>query len=910
MYIYINYLRPDRVKGRYLAKNVRVDSENANLIHFDWTIGNEISIAEGSIAFLICALQTDSEGNEELHWNSEINTQMYVSDGLECTDVITNEYPDIINDLLYRMDNVIAANTAILDTTLTQKGLAADAKATGDAIAKFNDQMDEEVSERQAMFDSIREDLEEMDKRFTKVTLYDNPDGILGSFTLSDNKDNYNELEVEYGFVDNDSNQVYKRERISVIPGKQQAMQLDTLYWYTTDITRLNHMILNFNGTNVNVGHRRGFTVDAITDATDEVSDINSAQIYIYKVYGINLIGEGTGVDIDTLVGLQHTLDDQQAILDEQQTTINKHEETLNSLSTEVNTNLENQNGILEGLLTDLDDIEAEGNNVNLQETAKAPLTIIPSGYAEYENEIREGYNLFNTHDFETKTVSGVTISQNEDGSFNATGTCTGNYVVFKNQINITDILEDGETYTIWSNQGSSLLYAQIQAVKADGSGTDYYTTMTSESYKSLTINKTTYSKYTINIQSGSTSNGAVYDLKNIFFMLYKGTYDSTKQYEKYGQTPSPLIPNKPQTLTGNQQIYVLNKNFYDASKLESLTNLGMTFTPTETGFTYQGTPERAYVQSTRFYNYIPKGSYVISNKSSIDMFIWFYDESDTVIRSVATIKTNKPASVTLDKDCKKLQIGIENLTVGNTYSGEISDIQIELGSITTEPIINENQLYNLYLGDLEFIKIANYDDYIRKVNNKWCKRKHIDKVQLTAAGTSATGAVNDDIARFFYVDNYRKLSDNGSDIFVLSDSFIPMSIDDYWIDTKGYIEGIAGNDDNTAIFFRIKKETIGGDTVDLCNTYLAENPTYVYYVLATPIDEEITDPILIEQLDALEKATSYKYVTNIIGAYFKVVAKKSNDIRVDDIEVKMDNLETQMGDVSALLDLLNGEVI
>ena len=134
MYIYINYIRGDKVRSRYLAKNVRVSSSDSNVINFEWTIGNEITLAKGTISFSICAVKTDSEGNEELHWNSEINNQMSVSEGLECTDIEVQSHPDVITSLLTKMDNVLSANTPILDTTLSTSGLAADAKVTGDAI--------------------------------------------------------------------------------------------------------------------------------------------------------------------------------------------------------------------------------------------------------------------------------------------------------------------------------------------------------------------------------------------------------------------------------------------------------------------------------------------------------------------------------------------------------------------------------------------------------------------------------------------------------------------------------------------------------------------------------------------------------------------------------------------------------
>ena len=125
MDIYINYIRSDAVKGRSLAENVIVDETDSNIIHFEWTITSDITVAKGSLKFLVCAIQTNTDGVEEIHWNSELNEQMFVSDGLEGVNSIPEQYPDIITDLLTRMDN-------ILDTSLTESGLAAHAAVVGE----------------------------------------------------------------------------------------------------------------------------------------------------------------------------------------------------------------------------------------------------------------------------------------------------------------------------------------------------------------------------------------------------------------------------------------------------------------------------------------------------------------------------------------------------------------------------------------------------------------------------------------------------------------------------------------------------------------------------------------------------------------------------------------------------------
>lgn len=96
LHIYVNYMRRDRVVGCYLARNVTVDTTDSAIMHFDWTISRNVSQVAGEIKFLICIKKGDSEGNEVNHWNSELNNQMYVSEGLEVGDEFFDDYPDII----------------------------------------------------------------------------------------------------------------------------------------------------------------------------------------------------------------------------------------------------------------------------------------------------------------------------------------------------------------------------------------------------------------------------------------------------------------------------------------------------------------------------------------------------------------------------------------------------------------------------------------------------------------------------------------------------------------------------------------------------------------------------------------------------------------------------------------------
>lgn len=106
MAIYINYMRQDNVRGSYAATNVTIDETDDKIMHFDWTISGNVTEVKGNISFLICIKKTDDEGLETNHWNSELNQEMGVSQGLECEESIFEQYPDLITQLLLKMDDL------------------------------------------------------------------------------------------------------------------------------------------------------------------------------------------------------------------------------------------------------------------------------------------------------------------------------------------------------------------------------------------------------------------------------------------------------------------------------------------------------------------------------------------------------------------------------------------------------------------------------------------------------------------------------------------------------------------------------------------------------------------------------------------------------------------------------------
>lgn len=126
MKVYINYKLPNRTLGSYVANNVAVDENNTNLMHFTWTISRNVTESEGNISFLVCIKKVDDDGNEENHWNSELNNTIYVSKGLETTETIVELHPDVITNLLVRIGNMETIVTPEVKSWLGDKLLATD----------------------------------------------------------------------------------------------------------------------------------------------------------------------------------------------------------------------------------------------------------------------------------------------------------------------------------------------------------------------------------------------------------------------------------------------------------------------------------------------------------------------------------------------------------------------------------------------------------------------------------------------------------------------------------------------------------------------------------------------------------------------------------------------------------------
>ena len=143
MTIYINYLRSDEETGLFRGENVTVDPDDPSIMHFDWTITRNVTEVFGPIVFLVCIKIADAEGNEKIHWNSELCKSCTVSEGLEIDGEELKEiYPDIIEQWYQEVVGVIN------DFNSTRDEMFNDFNNTRDEMFNdFNSTRDEKFNE-------------------------------------------------------------------------------------------------------------------------------------------------------------------------------------------------------------------------------------------------------------------------------------------------------------------------------------------------------------------------------------------------------------------------------------------------------------------------------------------------------------------------------------------------------------------------------------------------------------------------------------------------------------------------------------------------------------------------------------------------------------------------------------------
>ena len=318
-------------------------------------------------------------------------------------------------------------------------------------------------------------------------------------------------------------------------------------------------------------------------------------------------------------------------------------------------------------------------------------------------------------------------------------------------------------------------------------------------------------------------------------------------KYNVVTASPSPDRASEVEVVKGNNTLYIESKNVFNKDN-------ATIFNAYIGASDYTITANSGY--RTTYLSVRPNTTYTISKNSSNDLRIGLSSSDTLAIGSVLTdvqrtTEDNK-LTITTNSNTKTLAIMYAHTTVDDATT-ELNSLQVELGNnATSYQSFQGSQSYNITLGNLELCKIGNYQDYIYydKSADKWYIYKTIEKGIVSKP---STGTIDSSGTYPFFAFrpeptpvirgitnlspcNYLKKAYNANDMKNLANNNHTIN----W--------------GSGSTFIRIDEFTTAEEYIAWLNSV----DLYVYGSLATPTTTQITDQLLVSQLDELQKAMSY----------------------------------------------------
>ena len=115
----------------YMVEDLTVDGD---YVVFSWELSRKVTAYKGNISFVVCAVKSSTTGAVKNEWNTTLNKDCEVLEGLEVTEQIAQENPDIIEYILANLGGSVSAEeiaTAIEEYMIAHppSGMTAEEKA-------------------------------------------------------------------------------------------------------------------------------------------------------------------------------------------------------------------------------------------------------------------------------------------------------------------------------------------------------------------------------------------------------------------------------------------------------------------------------------------------------------------------------------------------------------------------------------------------------------------------------------------------------------------------------------------------------------------------------------------------------------------------------------------------------------
>lgn len=514
-----------------------------------------------------------------------------------------------------------------------------------------------------------------------------------------------------------------------------------------------------------------------------------------------------------------------------------------------------------------------------------------------YKQETTTGKNLFDYITNFKSQISGLKNTLSKDGTITVSGSLTTGYSDIVSQYYITDILEDGETYTIVNENPNNFVMLQVIAEKKDGTGNIFYTANKNKSYK-FVVNKSIYIAYRIKAVTNTlTVWGTESREISTRFMLYKGSNDDL--FEKY--TGGNASPNSdyPQAIeqVDSVKLQCTGSNLLDYTKILSTpsTTSGITIKLEANGnITISGKPKYSYfsvIQSKNIVDILKDGETYYLDQSNYNRY--FYTEIQAV-KGDGSITYIGP-----QKSCASFKV---NKSLFKKYV-----IRIIGGSLT-----NWGEEERTVTSNFKLTRQKNlpFEKYIEKTvnidlkGNKLCAISDTIKDKLLI-DKNGNVALQKNVGKNIFdgTTKWKKSAYTGNTIFYLANTqkakFSDVGICNYFLVKRVWdidILGLELYDLNNIRVGLTRNSEI--QTEDAFNEWLTTHNLEVYYALATP---ELIDlgqlPELLKTFNGINNIWAETNLgnTEIEIEYVQDVKKllKKQDARLDNIEALLSTTET-----------------
>ena len=102
----VNYRNANGDGDIYIVEDLTTDGD---YVTFSWELTRKVTAYKGHVSFVVCAVKSATDGTIKNEWNTTLNKECEVLEGLEVTEQIAQENPDIIEYILANLGGSVSA---------------------------------------------------------------------------------------------------------------------------------------------------------------------------------------------------------------------------------------------------------------------------------------------------------------------------------------------------------------------------------------------------------------------------------------------------------------------------------------------------------------------------------------------------------------------------------------------------------------------------------------------------------------------------------------------------------------------------------------------------------------------------------------------------------------------------------